>query len=257
MPLKNRTDKASRDFVDALARGLDVLLTCADASEGLTLAEVARRTDTTRASARRSLLTLVAKGYLVSDGRLFSLTPKVLALAAPMISAPLTRNVQPVLDELSNRFDESFSVAVLSGSDIIYLARAEARRIVSLNLGPGTRLPAWCTSLGRVLLADLPPADWACLIPPVLAQRTATTKTDRTLLMQELRRVAEDGYSILDEELEPGLRSLAVPIRRQGGQVVAALNVGTQSHRTSRDDLEKVFLPALKQAADIIAPAFY
>ncbi|MCQ9156301.1 helix-turn-helix domain-containing protein [Acidomonas methanolica] len=138
--MSERPGEANKDFVEALGRGLDVLLACADAPEGLALTEVARRTGTTRASARRSLLTLAAKGFLVTDGRLFRVTPKVLALAAPFLSAPAAQRVQPVLEELSRRFDESFSVAMLAESDIIYVARTEARRIISLNLAPGARL---------------------------------------------------------------------------------------------------------------------
>ncbi|MBO1326118.1 helix-turn-helix domain-containing protein [Acetobacter sp. TBRC 12305] len=245
-----------RDYVDALARGLDILMACANEPAGLTLAEAARRTGTTRASARRSLLTLVAKGYLITDGRLFRLTPKVLALAAPLASAPIVRTTQPVLDDLSRRFDESFSLATLVESDIVYLVRSEARRIVSLNLGAGSRLPAWCTSMGRVLLASLPVAERQAHVPAVLNPRTPRTLTDRVSLMAVLDRVGADGYCILDEELELGLRSLAVPVVRPDGTVAAALNIGTQSQRTSIETLTGTLLPALREAAALLAPAF-
>ncbi|MFT8674573.1 MAG: IclR family transcriptional regulator C-terminal domain-containing protein [Acetobacter sp.] len=245
-----------RDYVDALARGLDILMACATEPAGLTLAEAARRTGTTRASARRSLLTLVAKGYLITDDRLFRLTPKVLALAAPLAAAPIMRTTQPVLDDLSRRFDESFSLSTLIDSDIVYLARSEARRIVALNLGAGSRLPAWCTSMGRVLLANLPDTTREALVPAQLKARTPKTLTDRAALMAVLERVQADGYCILDEELELGLRSLAVPVTRPDGTVAAALNIGTQSQRTSAATLTQTMLPALREAACLLAPAF-
>ncbi len=251
-----RPPPIDRDYVDALARGLDILMACAAEPAGVTLAEAARRTGTTRASARRSLLTLVAKGYLTTDERIFRLTPKVLALAAPLASAPIVRVIQPVLDDLSRRFDESFSLAALVESDIVYIARSEARRIMALNLVVGSRLPAWYTSMGRVLLARLPAAEREIRVPTTLSARTPKTLTDRTALMGELDRVRADGYCILDEELELGLRSLAVPIFRPNGSVAAALNVGSQAQRTSREMLTETFLPALMEASAILSPAF-
>ena len=249
-------DQTNREFVDALGRGLDVLQTCSDAPEGLTLAEVARRVETTRASARRSLLTLVSKGYLVTDGRLFRLTPKILALAAPMLAAPLVRRTQPVLEELSHRFDESFSIAVISGEEIVYVARTEARRIISLNLTIGSRLPAWCTSMGRILLASLPVEERIKHIPDNLTPRTSKTLIDRDLLLKNLVQVSQDGFALLNEELAPGLSSLAVPIIGLNGRVVAALNVGTESQRTSYAVMMDILLPALRVAADILSASF-
>ncbi|TLU71805.1 IclR family transcriptional regulator domain-containing protein [Lichenicoccus roseus] len=244
-----------RDFVEALARGLDILVVCANAPNGIRLADVARQTGTTRASARRSLLTLAAKGFLVADEGGFRLTPKVLTLAAPLLSAPLPRLAQPILDQLSARFGESFSLAALAGQDIVYLARSEARRIIALDLTVGSRLPAWCTSMGRVLIAGLPPHEREALLPDTLVLRTPRTITDRRSLLAVLEQVGRDGYCLLDEELEQGLRSLAVPVRHPDGRVAAALNVSTQTARTDRDTLLQQVLPALDEAARSIAPA--
>lgn len=248
-------DGKNRDFVDALARGLDVLLACAESPNGITLAEAARRTGTTRASARRSLLTLAAKGFLIEDERSFRLTPKVLTLAAPLASTPLPRLAQPILDRLSKTFGESFSLAALVERDIVYLARSEARRIVALDLTVGSRLPAWCTSMGRVLLAGLPERERHAHLPEALVARTPKTIIDRTALLDLLHCIERDGYCLLDEELEQGLRSLAVPVRRPDGSVAASLNVSTQTIRTSQDTLIEKLLPALHAAADLISPA--
>lgn len=248
-------DGKNRDFVDALARGLDVLLACAESPNGITLAEAARRTGTTRASARRSLLTLAAKGFLIEDERSFRLTPKVLTLAAPLASRPLPRLAQPILDRLSKTFGESFSLAALVEQDIVYLARSEARRIVALDLTVGSRLPAWCTSMGRVLLAGLPQRERQAHLPDAFVARTPKTIVDRTALLDLLHCIEREGYCLLDEELEQGLRSLAVPVRRPDGSVAASLNVSTQTIRTSRDTLIEKLLPALHAAADLISPA--
>lgn len=248
-------DEKSRDFVEALARGLDVLMACAESPNGISLAEAARQTGSTRASARRSLLTLAAKGFLIEDERSFRLTPKVLTLAAPLASTPLPRLAQPILDRLSQTFGESFSLAALVERDIVYLARSEARRIVVLDLTVGSRLPAWCTSMGRVLLAGLSWQERQARVPEALVARTPKTIIDRTALLDVLHRIERDGYCFLDEELEQGLQSLAVPVRRPDGSVAAALNVSTQTIRTSQNILMEQVLPALHAAADLISPA--
>ncbi len=248
-------DVNSREFVTALARGLDVLQACAASPKGVTLADAARQTGLARASVRRSLLTLCATGYVIVDGRMFLLTPKVLTLGAGLAIDSLPRLAQPLLDRLSRDFDESFSIATLDGPDILYVARSEARRIVALTLAVGSRLPAYCTSMGRVLLASLPPAEMERRLPESLLARTPRTVTDRTILVRLIAQVHHEGYCILDQELELGLRSLAVPVLNAAGDVVAALNVGTQAARTPLRDLRRVLLPALQEAALSLRPA--
>jgi IclR family pca regulon transcriptional regulator len=162
---------------------------------------------------------------------------------------------QPVLDDLSRTFGESFSVAILDASDILYVARSEARRILALDLAVGSRLPAYCTSMGRVLLAALDPTEAARRLPGALSPRTPRTITDPAALAAILAQVRDEGYCIVDQELELGLRSLAVPIIGPDGQIAAALNVSTQAARTTIRDLRRVLLPALEEAAMRLAPA--
>ena len=241
------------DFVAALARGLDVLQVCADQPDGVTLAEAARRTGHTRASVRRSLLTLASRGYLILDGRDFVATPKILSLGVGLSRMPLSRLAQPLLDRLSRAHGESFSMAMLDGRDIVYVARSEARRILAVDLSVGSRLPAYCTSMGRVLLAGLPEADRAARLPASPEARTDRTITDASRLLDLLRQVDRDGYCILDQELEVGLRSLAVPVRRADGRVAIALNVSTQAGRVDLAALRRL-LPALQAAAGDFGP---
>ncbi|MCQ8242199.1 IclR family transcriptional regulator domain-containing protein [Rhizosaccharibacter radicis] len=248
-------DEAGRDFVTALARGLDVLQVCAAHPDGVTLSDVARQTGLPRASVRRSLLTLCATGYLVADGRAFVLTPKVLSFSAAIANSTLARLAQPVLDGLNRQFGESFSLATLDGTDVLYVARSEARRIFSLNLSVGSRLPAYCTSMGRVLLAGLAAEALERALPRELPARTPRTITDRQELLRALDEVRRVGFCLLDQELELGLRSLAVPLIDTNGHVVAALNVGVQAAQMPARELRRLFLSALQQAADTLRPA--
>ncbi|WP_159103447.1 IclR family transcriptional regulator domain-containing protein [Asaia prunellae] len=212
----------------ALARGLDALRICARYPNGMTLSAVARELSLPRAAVRRSLLTLSAMGYVSQTGAIFQITPKVLDLAAGMMNLPLPKLAHPVLQQLSDTLQESASVAILDGLDILYVARSESRRILSVDLGIGARLPAWCTSMGRVLLAYLSESQRREHMPIELVARTPRTITDRVLLSTLLDRIRDDGYCIQDQELEMGLRSVAVPIWGAEGRVVAALNVSTQ-----------------------------
>ncbi|NHO33020.1 IclR family transcriptional regulator domain-containing protein [Acetobacter fallax] len=245
----------SRDFVTGLARGLDVLRVCAASPEGLTLSDVARVVDLPRAAVRRSLLTLVATGYVTRSGRLFQPTPRVLGLSARVADMTLPRLAQPVLDELSRTLDESASLATLDGPDILYIGRSETRRILSVDLSVGSRLPAWCTSMGRILLAALPPGERQSHIPTILPARTPKTITDHARLSATLDDIATAGYCILEQELETGLRSVAAPVRDGEGRVVAALNVGTQAARTSLRDVRRVIVPAVVRAAATLTEA--
>ncbi|NHN86344.1 helix-turn-helix domain-containing protein [Acetobacter musti] len=245
----------SRDFVTALARGLDVLRACAAAPEGLSLSDVARETDLPRAAARRALLTLVATGYVVQNGRLFQPTPRVLDLSARVADMPLPRLAQPILDRLSHTLGESASLAILDGTDILYIARSEIRRILAVDLRVGAKLPAWCTSMGRVLLAALPEAERRRHIPEKLDARTFRTTTDHKTLNTLLDEIRADGYCLQDQELEPGLRSVAAPVSGHDGSVVAALNISTQATRTPLRVLRRTIVPAVTEAAAALGNA--
>jgi IclR family pca regulon transcriptional regulator len=244
--------EASGEFVQSLARGLGVIRAFDAQHPQLSLSDVARRTDLTRAAARRFLLTLETLGYVRSDGRAFALTPRVLELGFSYLSAlSLPEIAQPHLEALSREVDESVSAAVLDGSDIVYVARVPTRRIMSVRITIGTRFPAYATSMGRVLLAGLTDSevDAAASTLPALTERTVT---DPVALRGELARVREAGWSLVDGELEPGLRSIAAPLHGRDGSVVAAINVSTSATRDTVDHLLEAYLPALLRTAAAI-----
>ncbi len=246
--------RASSDFVQSLARGLSVIRAFDAEHPDLTLSDVARRAGLTRAAARRFLITLETLGYVRSDGRSFALTPRVLELGFSYLSAlSLPEIVQPHLEALSREVDESVSAAVLDDADIVYVARVPTRRIMSVRITIGTRFPAFATSMGRVLLAaEADAALDAALAASTLPSLTGRTVTDPELLREELQRVRAQGWSLVDGELEPGLRSIAAPVRARGGRVVAAVNVSTSATRDSVDHLLAVYLPALLRTASAI-----
>ncbi|MGB0035955.1 MAG: IclR family transcriptional regulator C-terminal domain-containing protein [Candidatus Acidiferrales bacterium] len=236
----------------SLARGLAVLQAFSQRKRQLTISQLSAKTGFSRAAVRRCLYTLSKLGFAGSDdSRHFFLRPRVLALGHSYISSmPLATAAQPVLEHVSHLLHESCSIATLDGVDIIYVARATVTRIMSIDLGVGSRLPAYCTSMGRVLLAHLPPDE----LEPYLARVEFSHRTDRTVssiekLRQVLRLVLRNGCAIVDQELELGLRSMAVPIQNPGGKVVAALNVGAHAQRVSIQDMQNKFLPHLRAAA--------
>ncbi|MDV8000717.1 IclR family transcriptional regulator [Rhodococcus sp. IEGM 1408] len=242
---------ASPDFVQSLARGLAVI-TAFDADHPRqTLSEVARTTGLTRATARRFLHTLVELGYVDCAGSAFWLTPRVLDLGYSYLSAmPLADLAQPHLERLSAQLDESSSVAVLDGYDIVYVGRVQVRRIMTIGITIGTRFPAFATSMGRVLLAALPPAELdAYLTGTDLRVLTPHGIADEAELRAELAAVADRGWSLVDQELEPGLRSLAAPVRDRDGRVVAALNLSTHAARYSTEQLRDELVPVVVDAA--------
>jgi IclR family pca regulon transcriptional regulator len=245
---------ASGDFVQSLARGLSVIRAFDAEHAELTLSDVARRAGITRAAARRFLLTLESLGYVASDARAFRLTPRVLELGFSYLSSlSLPEIVQPHLEALSRDVDESVSAAVLDGTDIVYVARVPTRRIMSVRITIGTRFPAFATSMGRVLLAGLPHAAAdAALAASALAHLTDRTLTDRAALGDELARVREQGWSLVDGELEHGLRSIAAPLHGRDGRVVAALNVSTSATRDSVEHVRDAYLPPLLRTAAAI-----
>ncbi|MDN5918607.1 MAG: helix-turn-helix domain-containing protein [Pseudonocardia sp.] len=240
------------DHVQSLVRGLAVIRAFDAEHPEQTLSDVARATDLTRAAARRFLLTLADLGYVRTDGRLFALTPRVLELGYSYLSSMgLPEIAMPHLESLVGRVRESVSVSVLDGPDVVYVARVPTSRIMTVTITIGTRFPAYATSMGRVLLAALPAPE----LDASLAQRRPEALTDRTLadpsgLRAELDRVRADGFCVVDQELEAGLRSIAVPVRDRSGRVVAAANVSTHATRASteqlRDDVLHLGLDGLR-----------
>src|SRR5579859_7812548 len=240
------------NFMTSLARGLAVIQAFSQRQRELTVSQISVKTGFSRAAVRRCLYTLGKLGFAASDdGRHFYLRPRVLALGHSYISSmPLAAMAQPILENVSHILHESCSIATLDRTEIIYIARANVTRIMSIDLGVGSRLPAFCTSMGRVLMAELS----AEKLDDFLARVEFKRYTERTLvtaekLRQVLRLVQRNGYCIVDQELESGLRSLAVPIRDSAGRAVAALNVGAHAQRVSIQDLQLRFLPQLKAAA--------
>jgi len=240
---------ASGEFVQSLARGLSVIRAFDAEHPELSLSDVARRTELTRAAARRFLHTLESLGYVRSDGRLFALTPRVLELGFSYLSSlSLPDIAQPHLERLSREVGESVSAAVLDGTSIVYVARVPTRRIMSVRITIGTRFPAYATSMGRVLLAGLPDAERdAVLAASAREHLTDRTLTDAATLRAELERVSAQGWAVIDGELEVGLRSIAAPIRGRGGATVAAVNVATSATRDSMDTLTGTYLPLLQE----------
>ncbi|MCC3652135.1 helix-turn-helix domain-containing protein [Streptomyces sp. S07_1.15] len=238
-------------FVQSLERGLAVIRTFSAETPELTLTEVAKATGLSRAAARRFLLTLADLGYVRSDGRLFRLTPRVLDLGYPYLSGlSLAEVAAPHLEQLVATVRESSSAAVLDGEDIVYVSRVPTRRIMTVSISIGTRFPAYATSLGRVLLAGLPPAEReAFLERAALARLTPRTITSREDLAAELETVRAQGWSIVDQELELGLISVAAPVHDEQGRVVAAINVSTHASRATPESIRQDLVPVLLDTA--------
>jgi IclR family transcriptional regulator, pca regulon regulatory protein len=238
-------------FVQSLERGLAVIRTFDAAAPELTLSEVARAAGLTRAAARRFLLTLVDLGYVRTDGRLFALSPRVLELGyAYLSSLSLPEVAEPHLERLVSEVHESSSVSVLDGGDVVYVARVPTSRIMTVAINVGTRFPAYATSMGRVLLAGLPDDELDdYLARATLTRLTPRTATSATALRAEIERVRAQGWALVDQELEVGLRAVAAPIRDRTGRVVAAVNVSAHASRTSLDTMRRDLLPPLLAAA--------
>ncbi|ULR56344.1 IclR family transcriptional regulator domain-containing protein [Streptomyces deccanensis] len=233
-------------FIESLARGLTVLTAFEEGRAALTLSEVAQATGLARATARRALITLEHLGYVTARDRTFSPTPRVLALGFPPLSrTTLSRIAQPHLADLAGRIHDSTALAVLVGEDIQFLASVPVGRIMSASVTVGTRLPAAATSVGRVVLADLPPGE-RTLHPRRLTARTTTDPADLTAILEQVHRA---GYALVDEELEEGLRSLAVPVRDRTGRVVAAVSVAMHTARRTPEQCLAEVLPDLRDAA--------
>jgi IclR family pca regulon transcriptional regulator len=247
--------ESDRDFVTSLARGLAVMQAFSQRKRYMTVSQISAQIGISRAAVRRSLLTLVKLGFAgTEDEQHYFLCPKVLSLGhAYFSSTPIAKVAQPILEHLSGILCESCSIATLDQFEVFYVARAAVSRIMSIDLSVGSRLPAFCTSMGRVLLAHLAPERLERYFDNV----SLTQYTDKTVVsVAKLRRILEivmrNDYAIVDQELEFGLRSMAVPIRNRSGKVVAALNVGCHAQRIGIRELQTTFQPHLRKAAQEI-----
>lgn len=238
---------SDRDLMGGLAKGLKVIEAFSAEHPRLSISQAADIAMLDRATTRRCLLTLAELGYAAYDGKFFTVTPKVLRLGTGCLATmPLPRIVQPLLDQLSERIGQSTSVSILDETEIVYVARAAQRRVMSIALMPGSRLPAYCTSMGRILLAALDVSGRQSLLERShLEARTERTLIDMGALLAELETTRGRGYALIDQEVEVGLRSVAVPLVNISGQTVAALNVGLPATAASMDDLVERYLPPL------------
>ncbi|WP_427887763.1 IclR family transcriptional regulator domain-containing protein [Kribbella sp. GL6] len=250
-------DASTGTFLQGLERGLAVIRAFSAAAPALTLSEVARTVGITPATARRILLTLEELGYVRSDNRRFSLTPRVLALGwAYLSSLDLGELAGPFMEDLCLKTRESCSIATLDLPDIVYVARVPTTRIMTVALGVGARLPAYPTSMGRVLLSGLPDDELTSYLDSLHAESlTDRTVTAADKLRTTITKARADGYALVDQELELGLRSIAVPIRNSRGRIIAALNVSAHASRSTATSLCEEFLPHLREAADQITTA--
>jgi IclR family pca regulon transcriptional regulator len=241
----------SADFVQSLERGLAVIRAFDSERPELTLSDVARATGFTRATARRFLLTLSELGYVSATDGHFSLCPRVLELGYSYLSSlGLPELAPPHMERLVAQVNESSSISVLDDTDIVYVVRVPTRRIMSITLSVGTRLPAYATSMGRVLLAALPEAELDVRLNRIeIRPLSAHTIKDVATLREVLGRVRRQGWAAVDQELEEGLRSLAVPIHDASGAVVAALNISVHATRGSMATMRRDFLPLAQEAA--------
>jgi IclR family pca regulon transcriptional regulator len=239
------------DFVQSLERGLAVIRAFDRSHPELSLSEVAAATGVTRAAARRFLLTLAELGYVRSDGRFFSLSPRVLELGyAYLSSLSLPEVAEPHLERLVAEVNESSSMSVLDAFDVVYVARVPTSRIMTVAINVGTRFPAYATSMGRVLLAGLPDDELEAYLKNIRLDRlTARTVSTAAALRTELQRVRAQGWAMVDQELGEGLRAVAAPIRDRAGRVVAAVNVSAHASRTTLERIRRDLVPPLVAAA--------
>jgi IclR family pca regulon transcriptional regulator len=238
-------------FMTSLARGLAVVRAFSDQRRSLTIAQISHRTGIPRAAVRRCLYTLKQLGYADSEANNFTLKPKILTLGYSYLSStPLTISAQPCLNNISRTLNESCSLAVLDDNEVLYVSRSATSRIMSVALNTGSRLPAYCTSLGRVMLAHMPEESLDAYLSKVkLKALTPRTVVSVKRLKEILAEVRRAGYVVVEEELEVGLRSIAVPVRGASGNVLAALNIGAQATRVTKKQMEEEFLPILLRGA--------
>ena len=243
-------ENADKEYVMGLEKGLAIVEAFGIQRGPLTLSQAAELTGHTKAAVRRSLITLCKLGYATQDGRQFQLAPRSLRLGHAYVSSdPLTKVAQPILEMTSERTKESASIAVLDSQDAVFVARSTHRRSLSTGLGVGARLPAYCSATGRVLLAEMPKAEVEFMLNrmsrPALTPYTQTTVAD---VMAEIESARRKGYAVCDQELEMGLRSIAVPIRTSAGKLVAALSLSVATNRMSIAAVVEHLLPEMETA---------
>lgn len=248
---------SSRDYVSSLARGLEVLRAFNRTRRKMTLSEVATETGNTRAGARRILLTLVREGYAVADGRLFDLTPQVLELGFSVLSSKGVWDIaRPFIEHFSENIRESVSAAVLDEYSVVYVSGTQFHRVISVGITVGRRFPAHATATGRVLLAASPEEQW----PDMLDAMTLTRMTDRTVTdKKEFAKILKDvrakGWALVDQELEEGLMSVAVPVYQTSGGIIGAINVGIPTIRMTPEGMVDEILPKLQATVESISQA--
>jgi IclR family transcriptional regulator, pca regulon regulatory protein len=248
---KDNSVAKDKEFMLTLAKGLAVLNSFGRDRPTMTLSQAAQSVDLSRATARRVLHTLVKLGYVEQNDRQFALSPRIMQLGFSYVSSQswIDRAV-PLMKSLSERFHETCSAAILEGTEIIYVARIPGRRIMSTALAVGSRLPAFHSSMGRIQIGFLDEAEiWRRLKSVRIEPMTPSTITDLQALRERILDDHRNGFSIVDEELERGLRSIAVPIADRDGQCVGAINLSTHSTRTTRNAMRETFLPELKAVA--------
>jgi len=251
---REKGDERASDFVESLDRGLRLLERFGTTSGPMTLSDLARAAELPRATARRILLTLERGGFVATDGKLFTLTPHVLTLAASYLrSSQVVTVLQPVLDRIATTAQEISSLSVLDGDEVVFIARGSPARVFSAGLDIGYRLPAFCTSVGRAMLGQFDDAELVQRLAKMLREpMTPHTVTDPKRLLAAIVADRDKGYSLVDREAEPGFRSISVPIRRYDGAVIAAINMGAHVDRISTDEMINRFLPLLREGADSV-----
>jgi IclR family pca regulon transcriptional regulator len=247
--------ESNRNFVVSFARGLEVIQGFYNEPDGITAARIAKKTNLSRAAVRRFLITLEMLGYAENVSGVYHLRPSVLRIGCSYLtSTTLPSLALPILEQVSELVHESTSLSALDEDNIIYLARHTSSKVLSVGLSVGSRLPAYCTSMGRVLLADLPKDKLNKYFGRVKMKKwTSKTVTSKTGLTNILNQVAMDRYAIVDGELEPGLRSIAVPIRTSQGKTIAAMNVGAHVSSVTVEDMVHRILPVLHRHAEILS----
>lgn len=250
--------EASTDnnYIAALARGLAVMRSFAGQRNQLTMAEIAKLVGLPRATVRRCLITLTSLGYIDTTGKYYRLTPQVLTLSQAYFSSnPLPRVAQPYIEQVSEAVGESCSVSVLTGDEVIYVARSTRKRAASVHRDVGQNLPAYCTSMGRVLLANLEEAELDMYFKRVTLKKfTHETVIDEATLRGVLEQVRRREFCLIDGELEHNLRAIAVPVRNSVGKVIAAAHISTETDRTPKDKMRNEFLPMLRTAVSQMRP---
>lgn len=245
---------AKRDVIEGLVKGLEVIRAFSDESVRLSASELAEKLELTRSAARRYLLTLVHVGMAETDGRQFWLTPKVLSLGHSYLdSARLPRAIVPFLQRLTNQLQESTNYSVLEGDDVVYVSRVNAPRVLTAGFDPGTRLPAYTSTAGRVLLSALPDDELDAYLRRVeLVAYTHMTVTDKDVLRRELMTIRQDGFGITESQYEVGLRGISVPIKSRRGDLVGALSVSMSMSACSRAEAAARCVPALQATANTV-----